>query len=332
LAALGAVGRIDGMNQRLIDTPTGRINLVEEGEGPLVLLLHGFPETWRSWRHQLPALAAAGYRAVALDLRGHGGSSAPAEVQAYRMLSLVADNVAVVEALGAESAVLVGHDWGSPIAAASALLRPDLFSAVALLSVPYQPPGGPRPTSAFAAMPGPERFYVSYFQQPGAAEAEIEADPRGWVRGFAAALAGEAPPSEAPVFMIPPGGQMRDRFPDGAAADAALASWLPADELDALGDALARHGATPALNRYRNMDRDWEDLAAWNGLPLRQPSLWLVGERDASAVWLADAIAAYPRTLPGLRGAHTLAGAGHWLQQERPDEVNALLLDWLRTL
>lgn len=330
------MGSIEGMEHRLIETATGqRIHVVEAGEAgrPLVLLLHGFPETWRSWRHQLPALAEAGYRAVALDLRGYGRSAAPAEVEAYRMLSLVADNVAVVRALGVETATVVGHDWGSPIAATSALLRPDLFTAVALLSVPYAPPGGPRPTSAFAAMPGPERFYVSYFQQPGVAEAEIEADRRGWLRGFAAALAGGAPaPDGGPVFTIPPGGAMRDRFPTGAAADAALAPWLPDAELDAWAAAFDANGVAPALNRYRNMDRDWEDLAAWEGQPLRQPSLWLVGERDASAVWLADAIAAYPRTLPGLRGAHTLAGAGHWLQQECPDAVNALLLAWLRTL
>ncbi|MDO8186931.1 alpha/beta hydrolase [Conexibacter sp. JD483] len=331
------------MNQRLIDTPSGqRIQIVEDGDpaGPLVLLLHGFPETSRSWRHQLPALAAAGCHAVAPDLRGYGGSGAPETVEDYRMLSLVADNVALVEALGAASAIVIGHDWGSPIAAASALLRPDLFTAVGLLSVPYTPPGGPRPTSVFAQMPGPEQFYVAYFQQPGVAEAEIEADPREWVRGFAAALAGgadaPAPGDDAapsgPVFTIPPGGRMRDRFPAGAAADRALAGWLPDTELDALAASLTEHGATPALNRYRNMDRDWEDLAAWRGQPLRQPSLWLVGERDASAVWLADAIAAYPQTLPGLRGAHTLAGAGHWLQQERPAEVNALLTDWLRSL
>ena len=327
------------MNHRQIETAAGQqLHVVEAGEPdrPLVLLLHGFPETWRAWRHQLPALAAAGYRAVALDLRGYGGSSAPAEVEAYRMLQLVADNVAVVRALGAETATVVGHDWGSPIAAASALLRPDLFTAVGLLSVPYAPPGGPRPTSAFAAMPGPERFYVSHFQQPGVAEAEIEPDLRGWLRGFAAALSGEAPAPDpqaaGPVFTVPPGGAMRDRFPAGEAAARALAGWLPDDELDAWAAAFDANGVTPALNRYRNIDRDWEDLAAWEGLPLRQPSLWLVGERDASAVWLADAIAAYPRTLPGLRGAHTLAGAGHWLQQERPDEVNALLLEWLGTL
>src|SRR3954453_15169895 len=140
-----------------------RIHCVEAGEGPLVLLVHGFPESWYSWRHQLPALAEAGYRAVAIDVRGYGRSSAPAAVEDYRMLELVAHNVGVVRALGAEHAAIVGHDWGSPIAANSALLEPDVFTPVALLSVPYTPRNGMRPTDAFALAGGGEEFYVSYF-------------------------------------------------------------------------------------------------------------------------------------------------------------------------
>ncbi|MET9871055.1 alpha/beta hydrolase, partial [Streptomyces sp. NPDC006386] len=140
---------------RLVPSPAGRTHLVEQGDGPLVLLLHGFPESWYAWRHQLPALAAAGYRAVAVDVRGYGRSSRPADVEAYRLMELVADNVAVVEALGERSAVLVGHDWGATIAATSALVRPDVFRAVGLLSVPYTPPGGPRPSEVFAP-PGPD--------------------------------------------------------------------------------------------------------------------------------------------------------------------------------
>lgn len=169
---------------RLVPTPAGRTHLVEQGAGPLVLLLHGFPESWYAWRHQLPALAAAGYRAVAVDVRGYGRSSRPPEADAYRMLELVEDNVAVVEALGESSAVLVGHDWGATIAATSALVRPEIFRAVGLLSVPYTPPGGPRPSEVFARLGGDEEFYVSYFQEPGRAEAEIEPDVRGWLAGF----------------------------------------------------------------------------------------------------------------------------------------------------
>jgi pimeloyl-ACP methyl ester carboxylesterase len=138
----------------LVPGPAGRIHLVEQGSGPLVLLVHGFPESWYSWRHQLPVLAAAGYRAVAVDVRGYGRSSRPDAVEAYRMRDLVADNVAVVEALGERSAVVVGHDWGATIAAHSALLSPDVFRAVGLLSVPYTPPGGPRPTEVFAQLGG----------------------------------------------------------------------------------------------------------------------------------------------------------------------------------
>ncbi|MFM9607367.1 alpha/beta fold hydrolase [Streptomyces niveiscabiei] len=314
---------------RLVPSPAGRTHLVEQGEGPLVLLVHGFPESWYSWRHQLPALAAAGYRAVAIDARGYGRSSRPAAVDAYRMLDLVADNVAVVEALGERSATIVGHDWGASIAAASALVRPDVFRAVGLLSVPYTPPGGPRPSETFARMGGAEEFYVSYFQEPGRAEAEIEPDVRGWLAGFYAALSADTMPGPGgpdPHF-VGPGGRLRDRFPAGR-----LPAWLGEGELDVYAEEFERTGMTGALNRYRNMDRDWQDLAGFAGAPLPQPSLFLGGGLDASTTWLADAIAAYPTTLPGLTACHVLDGCGHFVQQERPRETNRILTDWLAAL
>ncbi|MFJ9035775.1 alpha/beta fold hydrolase [Streptomyces sp. NPDC102406] len=315
---------------RLVATPAGRTHLVEQGSGPLVLLLHGFPESWYSWRRQLPALAAAGYRAVAVDVRGYGRSSRPAGIEAYRMTELVADNAAVVRALGEESAVVVGHDWGANIAAASALLRPDVFRAVGLLSVPYAPRGGPRPTEVFAGMAGgPEEFYVSYFQEPGRAEAEIEPDVRGWLAGFYAALSADTMPGpDAPdPHFVTRGGRLRDRFPAGR-----LPGWLTESELDLYAAEFERTGFGGALARYRNMDRDWADLEPYDGAPVTQPSLFIGGALDASTTWLADAVAAYPKTLPGLVASHVLDGAGHWLQQERPDEVNRLLLEWLTAL
>jgi pimeloyl-ACP methyl ester carboxylesterase len=317
------------LTHRLVAAPAGRIHLVEQGSGPLVLLVHGFPESWYSWRHQLPALAAAGYRAVAIDVRGYGRSSKPAEVSAYRMTELVADNAAVVAALGEESAVIVGHDWGSPIAANSALLRPDVFTAVGMLSVPYAPRGGPRPTEAFAAIGGGEEFYVSYFQEPGRAEAEIEPDVRGWLAGIYAALSADTmPPADGPSpYFIAPGTVMSDRFPGKA-----LPSWLTEAELDVYAAEFERTGLTGALNRYRNMDRDWEELADLDGAPITQPSLFAGGALDASTTWLRDAIAAYPTTLPGLHGSHILEGCGHWIQQERAEQVNELLVDWLRAV
>ncbi|MED7949736.1 alpha/beta fold hydrolase [Streptomyces sp. BE303] len=317
-------------SHRIVEAPAGRLHLVEQGTGPLVLLVHGFPESWYSWRRQLPALAAAGYRAVAIDVRGYGRSSKPAATDAYRMLDLVEDNVAVVRALGEEDAVVVGHDWGSSIAAASALLHPEVFRAVGLLSVPYAPPGGPRPTEVFDRIGGPgQEFYVSYFQEPGRAEAEIELDVRGWLAGFYAALSADTMPArgEPDPHFVARGGRLRDRFPAGA-----LPAWLTEDDLDVYAGEFERTGLTGALNRYRAMDRDWEDLAPHRGAPVTRPSLFIGGALDASTAWMSDAIAAFPTTLPGLTASHLLDGCGHWVQQERPEEVNRLLTDWLATL
>ncbi|WP_031519185.1 alpha/beta fold hydrolase [Streptomyces sp. NRRL F-5123] len=317
------------ITHRLVPSPAGRVHVVEQGEGPLVLLVHGFPESWYSWRAQLPALAAAGYRAAAVDVRGYGRSSRPADQGAYRMTELAADAVAVVRALGGGPAVVVGHDWGANIAACAALLHPDVFRAVGLLSVPYAPRGGPRPSEIFASMGGEEEFYVSYFQQPGRAEAEIEPDVRGWLAGIYAALSGDtmpAPGAPDPHF-VRPGGTMRERFPDGR-----LPGWLGEAELDVYAGEFERTGLTGALSRYRNMDRDWEDLAAFDGAPVRQPSLFAGGALDASTTWMSEAIDAFPVTLPGLVSSHLLDGCGHWIQQERPAEVNALLTGWLTGL
>ncbi|MFF4739948.1 alpha/beta fold hydrolase [Streptomyces sp. NPDC001262] len=318
------------LRHRTVEAPAGRLHLVEQGTGPLVLLVHGFPESWYSWRRQLPALATAGYRAVAIDVRGYGRSSKPAETGAYRMLDLVEDNVALVHALGEENAVVVGHDWGSNIAATSALLHPEIFRAVALLSVPYTPPGGPRPTGIFGQIGGPEQeFYVSYFQEPGRAETEIEPDVRGWLAGFYTALSADTMPAgdEPDPHFVAHGGRLRDRFPAGP-----LPAWLSEDDLDIYAGEFERTGLTGALNRYRNMDRDWEDLAPHHGAPIKQPSLFIGGALDASTTWMSDAIDAYPTALPRLSASHILEGCGHWIQQERPDEVNSLLTNWLATV
>ncbi|WP_062432780.1 alpha/beta fold hydrolase [Herbidospora daliensis] len=318
---------MNALTHRLVETAAGRIHLVEQGSGPLVLLVHGFPESWYSWRRQIPVLAEAGYRVAAVDVRGYGRSSKPHDVAAYRMVELVEDNVAVVQALGEQSAVVVGHDWGSSIAAHSALLRPDVFRAVGLLSVAYAPRGGPRPTEIFAAMGGDDEFYISYFQEPGRAEAEIEPDVRGWLAGFYAALSADTMPHTTDPHFVSGGGRLRDRFP----ADR-LPAWLSEADLDVYAAEFERTGLRGALNRYRNMDRDWEDLAEFDGAPITQPSLFAAGALDATVTWMAGAIAAYPTTLPGLVSSHVLDGCGHWIQQERPEEVNRILTDWLTTL
>jgi pimeloyl-ACP methyl ester carboxylesterase len=305
-----------------------RLHVVEEGEGPLVLLVHGFPESWYSWRHQLPVLAAAGYRAVALDVRGYGRSSAPAPVDAYRMLRLVADNVQLVAALGAETAVIVGHDWGAPIAWSSALLRPDVFTAVAGLSVPYSPNGETRPTDAFRRMAGDEEFYIEYFQQPGRAEAELEQDVRRWLLGFYFSISGDAPKAFAgsgTVGTIPHGAQMWDRF----SYPETMPAWLTEEDLDFYAGEFEHTGFSGGLNRYRNVDRDWEDLTAFRFRPIEVPALFVGGTKDGPTIWGAPAIERFAETLPRLHRSIILEGCGHWTQQERPDEVNEALLDFL---
>ncbi len=314
----------------LVDAGGTRIHVVTQGSGPLVLLVHGFPESWYSWRHQLPAIAEAGFRAAAIDVRGYGRSSGPQEVEAYGMLAHVADNLGVVRGLGEQTAFIVGHDWGSPIAATSALLRPDVFEAVALLSVPYAPPGGSRPTETFARMGGEEEFYINYFQQPGRAEVEIEGDVRGWLLGFYVAASGDAirPADGGVMASVRRGGQLKDRFvlPD------TLPSWLTDEDIDFYAGEFERTGFRGALNRYRNIDRDWIDLRAYDSQPIRVPSLFIGGELDGPTRWGERAIARYPDTLPGCRGSHVLSGCGHWVQQERADEVNGLLTQWLGEL
>jgi pimeloyl-ACP methyl ester carboxylesterase len=319
------------MKHRIVNARGTRIHLVEEGDGPLVLLVHGFPESWYSWRHQIPVLAAAGYRAAAIDVRGYGRSSKPLEVEAYGMVHHVDDNLGVVEALGADTAVVVGHDWGSPIAANSALMHPDVFTGVALLSVAYSPPGGGRrPTEAFAAMGGEEEFYINYFQEPGRAEAEIESDVRGWLVGFYVAASGDAtrPADGGTMATVRPGGMLCDRFvvPDR------LPAWLTEEDVDFYAAEFERTGFRGPLNRYRNVDRDWEDLQSWRDQPIKVPSLFIGGERDGPTIWGARAISRFGETLPGLRGSHILPGCGHWLQQERAEDVNRLLTEWLGSL
>lgn len=319
------------LTHRIVPVNGIRLHAVEAGEGPLVLLVHGFPESWYSYRHQLHVLAAAGYRAVAIDVRGYGRSSAPPAIEDYRMLRHVADNVALVRELGEQQAVVVGHDWGAPIAWNSALLRPDIFRAVAGLSVPFAPAGDTRPSAAIRAMGGDEEFYIEYFQQPGRAEAELDQDVRRWLLGFYFTASGDAPSPLAgagTMATVPNGGELRDRFayPDP------LPAWLTEDDLDVYAGEFERTGFTGGLNRYRNVDRDWEDLSAFRGRPIDVPALFIGGDRDGPTIWGMRSIERFGVTLPRLHRSIILPGCGHWTQQERPAEVNEALLEFLGSL
>ncbi len=317
----------NGHRHRMVELDDGPIHVVEQGEGPLVLFVHGFPETSFSWRHQLPAVAAAGYKAAAIDVRGYGRSTCPGRIEDYRLVRMVADNVGVAEAIGASDVVIVGHDWGAPISWTSALLRPDLFSALALLSVPYMPPSVEPPTKVFRAMFGDDNeFYMIYFQEPGRAEREAEADVRRWLAGFYYGAAFGAPPEATRFAVVPKGTLMSDLLPEPAEGDM---PWLTEAELDTYVEAFEKTGFAGGLNRYRCLDLDWADLAAFRGQPVRVPALFVGGEGDGPTAWGASAIARFPDTLPELRGSHILKECGHWIQQEKPEETNRLLLEFL---
>ena len=309
---------------RTIETNGIKLHIAEQGEGPLVVLLHGFPESWYSWRHQLPALAEAGYHAVAPDVRGYGRTDAPEAIENYSMRNMTADIVGLLDALGEQTAVVVGHDWGSPIAWSCALLYPERFSALAMLSVPYGPRAPAPPTQLFKQVFADNFFYMLYFQEPGVAEAELEADVRKSMRVFLHAVSGEAPEGA----LAPK--QKDATFLEGMPEPERLPSWLTEADVDYFVGEFERTGFRGGLNRYRNMDRDWEELPQLAGAKIQQPSLFIAGERDPVAAFTNAA--ALNENVPNLRNVVMLPGCGHWTQQERPAEVNAALIEFLKGL
>ena len=316
------------ITHRTVSSNNIRIHLAEAGEGPTVLMIHGFPESWYSWREQLPVLAEQGYHAVAMDVRGYGRSSKPQNVEDYRMMLKVADVVGVVDAIDNGKVTIVGHDWGAPIAWNSALLRPDLFSGVAGLSVPYSAGGGTvRPTELFSMMAGDDDFYINHFQEVGKAEREIEADVRQWILGFYWGAGGDV--IDGPnISMVRRGGTLSEKFvyPD------VMPDWMTDKDLDVYTREFEYSGFFGPLSRYRNVDRDWEDFSAFAGQPIAIPSLFIGGEKDGPTIWGASAIANYNQTLPKLFKSEILPGAGHWIQQERAERTNELLLEFLNSL
>jgi len=313
------------ITHRTVETNGIELHVAEAGDGPPVVLLHGFPELWYSWRHQLPALADAGYHAIAPDVRGYGGSDAPQPIEAYNMRNMTADVAGLLDALGERSAVIAGHDWGSPIAWHCALLYPERFSAVIGMSVPFLPRSPLPPTQLFKQAFANNFFYILYFQEPGLAEAELEADVRRFMRVFVYSASGEAPQGLG-LAQKPKDAKLLDGMPEPEQ----LPPWLTEADLDYYVKEFERTGFRGGLNRYRNMDRDWEELPELAGAKVHQPALFIGGDRDP--VLRFTRLDAMQEHVPELRNALMLAGCGHWVQQERPAEVNAAMIDFLRSL
>jgi len=301
----------------------------EAGSGPLVLFCHGWPESWYSWRHQLTAMAAAGFRAVAPDMRGYGGTDAPDATEQYTLFHMVGDMCELLKELGESSAVIVGHDWGAPVAWHAAMMRPDLFRAVVGMSVPWTPPGQVEWLGAMAKA-GISNFYIQYFQAPGRAEAELERDVRNSLRRVYFTAGGEMREEGKGFGTLLPGGGLLDRTVDPDV----LPPWLSEKDLDYYAGEFSRTGFRGGLNWYRNIPRNWSLSGPWRGRAITVPALFIAGSRDGVLRFPASKsqIDAYARTLPQCRGVHILEGAGHWIQQERADETNRLLIEFMKGL
>lgn len=315
-----------GIRHRQLDAGGLAMHIAEAGTGPLVLLLHGFPECWYSWRHQLASLAAAGFHAVAPDQRGYCRTDRPEPAGAYSVLHLAGDVMALMDALGEESAVVAGHDWGAAVAWHAALLRPGRVRGVIGLSVPYRPRGSTPPLAVMRRLFG-EGFYMAYFQQPGIADEELSRDVPATFRKILYGASGEAPPL-APV--VPPGGGFLDVCPEPAA----LPGWLTEGDIGVFAAEFAAAGFTGPLNWYRNVDRNWELTAAWHHAPVTVPALFVAGDHDfvVSQPGPADVVSRMRQAVPQLRGAILLPGCGHWTQQERPREVSRAMIGFIRAL
>jgi pimeloyl-ACP methyl ester carboxylesterase len=310
----------------LVNTNGIRLRVAESGKGPLIVLVHGWPESWYSWRHQIAALAAAGYRVAAVDVRGYGGSDKPRAIEAYAIKEMCADIAGLVESLGEKQAILIGHDWGAPIVWHTALFFPDKVRAVAGLSVPHTG-RGPMPRIQLLKNLYKDRFfYQLYFQEPGVAEAEFEADLRTALRKIYYQASGDGrkdgprPPKPADA-----------KYLDGLVDPDPFPAWLTATDLDYYVGQFEQSGFRGPLNRYRTAEIDFAQQAEIADRRIEQPAAFIAGQLDPVLAFIpgVDLVEVMRQHVTDLRLVRIIDGAGHWIQQERPNEVNAALLEWL---
>ncbi|NVD71756.1 alpha/beta hydrolase [Duganella sp. BJB1802] len=319
--------------QSLVETNGIRLQVAEQGKGPLVLLLHGFPETSYSWRYQLKALSAAGYRALAPDLRGYGRSECPSDASLYTTLHVVSDLVGLLNSIGERQAVVVGNDWGANIAWQAAQVRPDRFRAVVALGVPLM---GRAPMLPSRLFPQNEQawFYTHYFAQPNLAKAELEEDIATTLKKIYFSASGDVGErnenSPNPFGMVSKQHGYLASLPEPDQ----LPNWLSTKDLDVFVQAFKQSGFQGGLNYYRNLDTNWDLQGAFEGMQVSVPALYMVGGRDTGLAMpgMKEIIAGMSQLASNLRGSHVIPHAGHWLQQEAADQVSARMIEFLRTL
>ncbi|WP_327112750.1 alpha/beta hydrolase [Nocardia sp. NBC_01730] len=319
---------------RTVDVDGLRMHIAEAGTGPLVLLLHGWPESWYSWRHQIPALATAGYHVVAPDQRGYGDTDVPERVQDYTIKHLVGDVTRLIDVLGKQRATVIGHDWGAIVAWEMAKMYPQRVTGVAGLSIPdrfAEPRGGAATPIADVRATLGEAFYIVHFQQPGVADAALasalEHDPEGLFRRIFRTASGDGPGWSG---MVPGGGTIVDSLADETPT---LLDWEGEQDAKTYAAQFQKSGFTGGINWYRNLDRNWELSAAWRDNRVHAPALYLIGGRDgALALPQSQQLMSGGSGFLNLRETVVLPGVGHAIQQERPDRVNEVLIRFLQSL
>ena len=318
-----------GFKIKTIKSNDINLRVAVEGNGPLVIMVHGFPELWYSWRHQIKPIAEAGYRVIALDVRGYGGSDKPYAIESYGMSDHMADIVGLIDAFGEEKAILIGHDWGAPIVWNTAVLYKDRVSAVAGLSVPYRKRGAVSNIQTWQQLYKDKFFYQLYFQKEGIAEKELESNVPVTLRKIYFSISGGAASLDS-WLNLPPSASLLEELEDPDP----FPEWLTDDDLKYYVKNFCVGGFRGPINRYRNQDRDFENLPLMGVDPVDQPSCFIAGSKDVVRTFVPglDLYETPDIHCSDMRISRLIEGAGHWVQQEAPEEVNVALLEFLNSL
>ena len=327
------------MEFKFIDTNGITLRAAVEGEGPLIIMVHGCPESWFSWRRQIPVIAEAGYKGVAIDVRGYGGSDKPHAIEEYTLKKIGADIVGIIDFFEEDQAILIGHDWGGPIVWYTSLLNENRISAVAGLSVPYFPQREVSPLDAFEVIYKDKFFYQLYFQKEGVAESEFEPDLRKYLEStyFSIDARGMKKQFENPLNAMNKGPNAK--YLDDVVEFESYPDWINKDEMNYLINEFENSGMRGPLNRYRAQRIDFEELKDFRDKKLKQPAALMVGSLDPVNFFIGDGYKdaehlkeVFEPVYENLIKTELINDVGHWTQQEAPEEVNRFLLDFLKQI